>query len=307
MWYVLLVLLVVVIVVLSAWGGLKTDYSAWQLKQKQEQTKSNRAKLDLDRLTSKPTLLSWQLIGLITLYVGLFFVSQKAMGDGKAWLIILISLILVNVVAKIKPIQRLAQAIYLRIEKYLLRAERFLRRVANLTNLSSLKQLGGGSRDHVDSLDELLFLIENSPAAIDDSQRRLIRSALEFDDITVDEIMTSFDEVMSLAANDLIGPLMLDDLHRTGYEYFPVLNRADEVVGILNLADLVSLDNKTSQTAQELCDNEVVMLRCGDSLMGALQQLLTEQALVAVVEKRGKPVGVVRLNSIIASLIGDKM
>ncbi|MGI6612092.1 MAG: hypothetical protein ACOX0Z_00755 [Candidatus Nanosyncoccaceae bacterium] len=307
MWYVLLVLLVVVIVVLSAWGGLKTDYSAWQLKQKQEQIKSNRAKLDLDRLTSKPTLLSWQLIGLITLYVSLFFVSQKAMGDGKAWLVILISLILVNIVAKIKPIQRLAQAIYLRIEKHLLRAERFLRRVANLTNLSSLKQLDGGSRDRVDSLDELLFLVENSPAAIDDSQRRLIRSVLEFDDITVDEIMTSFDEVMSLAANDLIGPLMLDDLHRTGYEYFPVLNRADEVVGILNLADLVSLDNKTSQTAQELCDNEVVMLRCGDSLMGALQQLLTEQALVAVVEKRGKPVGVVRLNSIIASLIGDKM
>ena len=214
---------------------------------------------------------------------------------------------LINVIAKIKPIQRLAQKIYLKIEKYLLATSKSLRRLVGLTNLTSLRQLGGSGQDHVDSLDELLFLMENSPAAVDDSQRRLIKSVLKFDDVTVGEIMTPFDEVMSLSASDLIGPLVLDDLHRTGYEYFPVLNEAEDVVGMLNLADLVLLDNKDSRTAQELCDNQVIMLRHDDSLMGALQQLLTEQALVAVVEKDDRPVGMLRLSSIIASLIGDKI
>lgn len=300
-------LLVVVIVILSAWSGLKTSYSAWQLKQKQDQTKSDRAKLELDRLTSKTTLLSWQFFWLVILYVGLFFASQKALGDGRAWLVIIAAPTLINVIAKIKPIQRLAQKIYLKIEKYLLATSKSLRRLVGLTNLSSLRQLGGSEQDHVDSLDELLFLMENSPAAVDDSQRRLIKSVLKFDDVTVGEIMTPFDEVMSLSASDLIGPLVLDDLHRTGYEYFPVLNEAEDVVGMLNLADLVLLDNKDSRTAQELCDNQVIMLRHDDSLMGALQQLLTEQALVAVVEKDDRPVGMLRLSSIIASLIGDKI
>lgn len=307
MWYVLMALLVVVIVILSAWSGLKTSYSAWQLKQKQDQTKSDRAKLELDRLTSKTTLLSWQFFWLVILYVGLFFASQKALGDGRAWLVIIAAPTLINVIAKIKPIQRLAQKIYLKIEKYLLATSKSLRRLVGLTNLSSLRQLGGSGQDHVDSLDELLFLMENSPAAVDDSQRRLIKSVLKFDDVTVGEIMTPFDEVMSLSASDLIGPLVLDDLHRTGYEYFPVLNEAEDVVGMLNLADLVLLDNKDSRTAQELCDNQVIMLRHDDSLMGALQQLLTEQALVAVVEKDDRPVGMLRLSSIIASLIGDKI
>lgn len=307
MWYVLMALLVVVIVILSAWSGLKTSYSAWQLKQKQDQTKSDRAKLELDRLTSKTTLLSWQFFWLVILYVGLFFASQKALGDGRAWLVIIAAPTLINVIAKIKPIQRLAQKIYLKIEKYLLATSKSLRRLVGLTNLTSLRQLGGSGQDHVDSLDELLFLMENSPAAVDDSQRRLIKSVLKFDDVTVGEIMTPFDEVMSLSASDLIGPLVLDDLHRTGYEYFPVLNEAEDVVGMLNLADLVLLDNKDSRTAQELCDNQVIMLRHDDSLMGALQQLLTEQALVAVVEKDDRPVGMLRLSSIIASLIGDKI
>lgn len=307
MWYVLMALLVVVIVILSAWSGLKTSYSAWQLKQKQDQTKSDRAKLELDRLTSKTTLLSWQFFWLVILYVGLFFASQKALGDGRAWLVIIAAPTLINVIAKIKPIQRLAQKIYLKIEKYLLATSKSLRRLVGLTNLSSLRQLGGSGQDHVDSLDELLFLMENSPAAVDDSQRRLIKSVLKFDDVTVGKIMTPFDEVMSLSASDLIGPLVLDDLHRTGYEYFPVLNEAEDVVGMLNLADLVLLDNKDSRTAQELCDNQVIMLRHDDSLMGALQQLLTEQALVAVVEKDDRPVGMLRLSSIIASLIGDKI
>lgn len=307
MWYALTTALIVIIVILSAWSGLKTDYSAWQLKQKQDQTKSLKAKLDLDRLTNKSTFLSWQVAALILLYAGLFWSAQKTMGDAKAWLTVVICLILGNVFAKLKPIQRLTQTIYLRIEKYLIVLQKPFRRLANFTNLSSLKQLGGSGRDHIDSLDELLFLIDNSPSAVDDSQRRLIQSALKFDDITVEEVMTPFEEVMSLAANDLIGPLVLDDLHRTGYDYFPVLNQAEEVIGVLNLSDLVSLDNKTSKTAQELCDENVTELSVGDSLMGALRRLLTEQILVAVVVRRSKPIGIVRLNSIIACLIGDKI
>ena len=295
------------IIILSAWSGLKTDYSAWQLKQKQGQTRSLKAKLDLDRLTYKSAFLSWQVAGLIFLYVGLFVSAERAVGGVEAWVAVLLCMVFGNMLAKLKPIQRLSQTIYLKIEKYLIALQKPWHRLANFTNLSSLKQLGGGERDNVGSIEELLFLMENSPSVVDDSQRRLIKSALKFSEVVLSEVMTPIDEVVSLAASDLIGPLVLDDLHRTGHDYFPVLNQVDEVVGLLSLADLVSLDNKTSRTAQELCDENVIQLRDDESLMGALQQLLTEQVLVAVVVRRGKTVGLVRLSSIIASLIGDKI
>ncbi len=119
--------------------------------------------------------------------------------------------------------------------------------------------------------------------------------------------MTPIDEVINLASDDLIGPLALDDLHRTGFDHFPVFNSSDNIVGILHLNDLISLDDKKSKTAQELCDKDFIELKASDSLMGALRQLMLEQAFVALVTNRGKIVGLVKLNDVVASLIGDKL
>lgn len=306
-WYLLALVLIVVIILLLSWVGLKTNYSAWQIKQKQAQTKSTRAKLDLERLSAKPLLVTWQILVLVILFVALSLSLQQVLSIWQVLLSDVLIFTLANILAKAKISQTLASRLYYYLEKYLLRLTKPLKRLNRFLVINSIKNFDSLALSQLESFDELMFIVNNSPAIIDDSQRRLMSSALKFNTLKVEAVMTPFDEVMSLSANDLIGPLVLDDLHRTGYDYFPVLNQTDEVVGILNLSELVSLENKTSQTAQELCNKNVLLLHFGDSLMGALQQLLTEQALVAVVERRGKPVGLIRLNSIIASLIGDKI
>lgn len=307
MWYVITGILIVLIVILSAWGGLKTVYSAWQLKQKRGQIGSDRAKLDLERLSAKPTLINWQIVGLIVLYVALFASLRQLAAGHIAWLVLFGVVLFGNAVAKLKPIRGLAQNLYNKTESKLLVLYRGLKRLSRVFNLSSLQNINGSGSDQIESIEELLFLIDNSPGVVNDRQKRLIKSGLKFSDSKVEKVFIPIDELMSLATTDLIGPLVLDDLHRSGNEYFPVINREDEVVGIFNLFQSTSLDDKTSKTAQELSDKNFLQVDIDDSLDNVLNQMLTEQTMVAVVRKRNKTMGLVKLSDIIAYLVGDKM
>ncbi len=299
--------LIAIMTLLLAWDGIKTNYSAWQLKQKQNQPKSVRARLDLERLSAKSTILSWQMLTAVFLSVGLFAALEQSLGGWKSLGLVVVGVAVANVLARIRPIRNLSQKLYAKIEKTLLKIYQFFRPVSGVTTFLSLKNIDSVGFGRVESMNELMFLIDNSPSVIDDSQKRLLVSALSFNDMTVEKVMTPIDEVINLASDDLIGPLALDDLHRTGFDHFPVFNSSDNIVGILHLNDLISLDDKKSKTAQELCDKDFIELKASDSLMGALRQLMLEQAFVALVTNRGKIVGLVKLNDVVASLIGDKL
>ena len=306
-WYALAVLLTGVITLLLAWPGLKTDYSAWQLKQKQSQTRSTRAKLDLERLIAKPSLLTLQVIFLVFLFVCLFAVLTQVQTVWQALGTSFGLFLLTNLLAKIKPIGKITQKIYLKIERYLLVLAWVQRKLGKVLAINSFKNAAGSAASQVESIDELMFLIENSPSVVDDRSRHLIKSALEFEKSTIETVMTPWVEIVSLASDDLLGPLALDELHRTGADYFPVLAANDKLIGILPLAEVTNLDNKTSRTAKELCDHNYSTLKLDDNLTSALSQLILQQKTVAVVLARTKPVGLVKLSEIINRLIGGKM
>lgn len=306
-WYVLAILLTAIIVLLLAWPGLKTDYSAWQLKQKQTQTRSHRAKLDLKRLIAKPSLLTLQLTLLVFLFVCLFATLAQVLSIWQALGASFGLFLLTNLLAKIRLISKFSQKIYLKIERHLLILAWVQRKLGRVLAINSFKNVTSSAAGRVESIDELMFLIENSPSVVDDRSKHLIKSALEFEKSTVESVMTPWIEIVSLASDDLLGPLAIDELHRTGNDYFPVLAANDKLIGILHLSDVTNLDNKTSLTAKELCDNNYSTVKLDDNLTSALSQLILQQKAVAVVLARNKPVGLVKLSEIVNRLIGGKM
>ena len=61
----------------------------------------------------------------------------------------------------------------------------------------------------------------------------------------IDEIMTPRSMIESVPMNELLGPLVLDDLHKKGYSRFPVIDGdIDHVVGVLRIQDLLTIDRK---------------------------------------------------------------
>lgn len=303
MYYALAIILGALATLLLAWPGLRTDYSAWQIRQKRQQNRSARAKLDLERLRLKPSLLTLQVLTWLIISLVLFASLRQLFGFALSLALSFVAALVSSVLAKLKFIQIWSNQIYHKIEAQLL----FLARLFNFVSLRSLRTNNAAQPEQLESLDELRFLIDNSPAVINDRQRTLIDAALKFDQAVVEQLMLPLAEVLSLGQNDLIGPLALDELHRTGAEYFPVLDANDQLVGILHLVDLVSLNDKTSRSAKELCEREVLRVRAEDSLTSVLNQFLLEQKSVAAVYRRQQIVGLLRLNDIIASLIGTKL
>lgn len=57
--------------------------------------------------------------------------------------------------------------------------------------------------------------------------------------------MTPRNVLETIGKDEVIGPLMLDELHRTGHSRFPVIDGdIDHVIGVLHIKELLTLREK---------------------------------------------------------------
>lgn len=161
----------------------------------------------------------------------------------------------------------------------------------------------------VDSKQELEHLIQNAGHVLNDDEKRLVIGGLQFEDRRVKSIMTHKKDIFSIRKSEILGPLVLDDLHRSGHDSFPVTNGAglDEIVGILRLRDVQTLDTTRRHTAkvETAMDPDVRAINQDEPLAAALNLLLDSQRHVLVVtDDNAQTVGLVTLRDIIKTLFG---
>ena len=159
------------------------------------------------------------------------------------------------------------------------------------------------------SREELLHLVESSGHILTSDEKKLIENGLHFADKTVESIMTPRGVVATIAAGEVLGPLVLDDLHKTGYSRFPVIDGdIDHVIGMLHARELLTLGNKSSQTAREAMEKRVYYIREDQTLDHALAAFLkTRHHLFVVVNGYRETAGIVTLEDVIEALLGRKI
>lgn len=159
------------------------------------------------------------------------------------------------------------------------------------------------------SREELLHLVESSGHILTADEKKLIVNGLHFASKTVESIMTPRGVVATIAAGEVLGPLVLDDLHKTGYSRFPVIDGdIDHVVGMLHARELLTLGNKSSQTAREAMEKKVYYIREDQTLDHALAAFLkTRHHLFVVVNGYRETAGIVTLEDVIEALLGRKI
>lgn len=201
-----------------------------------------------------------------------------------------------------KPVSRL----YAQHEKALLRfvekAPWLFRLIRTITPSDH-----GGLRP--ESREELLHMIDESRTIITADERTTIKATLEFDSRQVGEIMTPRGVIDSVESSELLGPLALDELHKTGHSRFPVIQGdIDHVVGMLYLQDLITLKDKKSLTASKAMNPHVYYVREDQTLQRALAAFLkTRHHLMIVINRYRETVGVVSLEDVIEALLGRKI
>jgi metal transporter CNNM len=175
------------------------------------------------------------------------------------------------------------------------------------------KWLGDG-RPKIYSKAELYKIFEDHKISehsdIEESTVQIVRHALNFGDKQVREVMTPRRIVVAVSADDSIGPILIDELHASGYSRFPVYNdkKTQNFIGTLYLHDLVNLKVKSGESVKDVMRKAVYYVHEEESLGHALNVFLkTNHHLLVVVNTFEEFVGVVSFEDVIEEIIGKQI
>lgn len=131
----------------------------------------------------------------------------------------------------------------------------------------------------------------------------LIKNGLKLADKTVGNYCISWSKIHHTLAHEAAGPILLDELHKSGQLYIPVLedNQTKKVIGMINTG---AIDIAKAGLVKDLMDNSVHYLNEDDSLLTAIKAItLTGSPVFVVLDKKQQPVGLITIKDIIGQLV----
>ncbi len=299
------VLLVAFLVLVAGVIPRRWGMSQFELERRQK-SGDHEAALVLRRKNLLGSVISLQRVKCALLLVLIVLSSVVAFG----WLLgVIFSVVIAleyNAIARIGFINRLSQKLYARVE------EPVLTLVEKYPKLFSLIRtaLPVESEARIDSKEELLHLVEHAGTVLSNEERKHIVNGLIFSDRDVKEIMTPRGMIDSISKRELLGPLVLNDLHKTGHSRFPVIDGdIDHVVGMLYIQDLLVVDSgKRSGSVEKTMEPRVFYIHENQSLTHALAAFIrTHHHLFIVINEFRETVGVVSLEDTMEALLGHKI
>jgi CBS domain containing-hemolysin-like protein len=155
--------------------------------------------------------------------------------------------------------------------------------------------------------DDLLELIDRQPDQPDnrmtEEELEIAKRALSFGDYQVSDVLVSRKQLKTILADDTIGPILIDELHKGGQDQLPVRESAKgAIVGTLSRGKL-TLQSKGH--IRDVMDSHVYYLHESDSLSEALHAFfVTNHPLFVVVNSFEEYVGIVTVAGIVRQLLG---
>ncbi len=167
-----------------------------------------------------------------------------------------------------------------------------------------------GVRTHTDvyeksDLAELLERQKGQPDnRVPESEIELLQHALTFGDKLVSDTLVPMRTVKMVAADETIGPVLMDELNSSGHSRFPVYEGdAAHIVGILYLHDLVSA--RHGGRVADIMSRKLAYVHEDFRLYQALQAFLkTKQHLLLVVNGFEELVGILTIEDVMEQMAG---
>ena len=124
------------------------------------------------------------------------------------------------------------------------------------------------------TLEDFIGVIQRTPKSVlSRKDRERIAAIMSFDDRKVGELMVPKDKMIFVDSQEMLGPLTLDKLYKSGFMNFPVLDGRGKIKGILCTAALNALAIKKTDKAGEYIDKQIYYLHVGDSLEFAIEEI----------------------------------
>ena len=155
--------------------------------------------------------------------------------------------------------------------------------------------------------DEILTMVEEAETggAIDENRSELIQNAIEFDELTAEDVMTPRPDMVAVdtdITNEELAQLFRD----TGFTRLPVYEEEiDHIIGVINQKDF---HNHIVGTDKKITDFIIPVVFVAETikifdLLRKMQQLKTHMAIV--IDEYGGTEGLVTMEDIIEELVGE--
>ena len=306
LWSILYVLTLVLLLMVLGVHPQSSRHSRFELQRRARQGDKDAAHL-LKRRGLLHDLFSLQRVIAAMLIVMLSVLGVQLFHWAMGFVISLIIALESGAVARISVIQQYAQSLYERIEGRLLacieRHPRLFRMIRSVAPIPS-------DAFDIESKEELLAMVEQSGDALPVDDKKLIINSLTFDTTPVKAIMTPRSVIDTVSDDEIVGPLVLDSLHKTGHSRFPVIaGDIDHVVGMLYMQEFLDISRKATGTvARQVMDKKVYYIHEDHSLQQALTAFIkTRHHLFIVVNEFRETVGIISLEDVIEALLGRKI
>ena len=136
---------------------------------------------------------------------------------------------------------------------------------------------------------------------LEELEKQLLLNIFDFNNITIDKVMTKRDSVISIDIN-ASSKEVLSIIKKHKYTRFPIMAN-DKIIGILNIKDLIIRQNKTFELENFI--RPIITLDSNMIIDDCYLYLNSNYEVMAVVEKSNKYIGIVTLEDIIEELIGN--
>ena len=123
-------------------------------------------------------------------------------------------------------------------------------------------------------LADFIDVVKRTPRSIiSDLDRSRIAAVMSFDMRKVSDLMVSKDQMIFVEKSEVLGPLILDKLYKSGFTNFPVVDSRGKVKGIIHTEALNTLEIKKTDRAEKYLDKNVNDLHYNDSLEFAIEEI----------------------------------
>ena len=162
-----------------------------------------------------------------------------------------------------------------------------------------------GLYDRIDLLELLHYQHSQPDSRIHESELSIALHALSFSHRQIREVMTPRHDVKLVSAEEAVGPVLMSELHDSGFSRLPVYRgRKGNIVGLVEVKALANA--RAGGQVQDVMQSDLHFVHEEQSLTDALQAVLkTRRQFFVVVNSHEEFVGVLTMGTVLEQVIGD--
>ena len=157
--------------------------------------------------------------------------------------------------------------------------------------------------------EELIAIIDEieDEGVLEEQESDLVRSALQFDEITVDEIITPRVRIVAVDVNDSAEEVRAKFLNEQ-YSRMPVFEKnLDNIIGIINEKDFIkAYDKKGSELSVRELIQDTIYVPSMQKISEVLRNMQKKKCHMSVVlDQHGGTLGIVTMEDLLEELVGE--